>query len=400
MTKRDLLVGLGVGLSFGYVAVRAFEASHELRAPAPVKPKDAASYGRQRRLYAVAGMLRGFPISASFAFGGGAGFIAKLTRPPKHTWLHPAVFVATTMAVTTAVELPVDFFEDYALERRYGLTHQPLHGWLIDRAKETALGTFFAALIVTGFAALARRLPRLWPFVASLCGFGLFALVNLVVPVYVMPLFNRFEPLRGPLERRLRELAKPFGVEDARIMRMDMSRRTTKANAFVTGIGNTHRIVIGDTLLEHFPDDEIAFVVAHELGHYVSKDSWRIIGLGGTLTTVILFGSELLLPPGRRARVHEPETLIQFYFWMTLVSAALRPALLAFMRSREWSADRFALEATHAPAIGAQAFRRLRDQNLSEDEQPPWFDFLFASHPSLKKRIAALESAARLRHDR
>ncbi len=86
--------------------------------------------------------------------------------------------------------------------------------------------------------------------------------------------------MTGSLEERLRRLAARFGVGDAAILRMDMSRQTRKANAFVTGIGRTHRIVLGDTLIEAFPEDETEFVVAHELGHYVNKDTWRLIGLG------------------------------------------------------------------------------------------------------------------------
>ena len=103
----------------------------------------------------------------------------------------------------------------------------------------------------------------------------LFVLANLIVPVYILPLFNKFEPLTGPLEVRLRALATRFGVGDAEILRMDMSRQTKKANAFVAGIGSTHRIVLGDTLIDKFEPDEIEFVVAHELGHYVTRDTWR-----------------------------------------------------------------------------------------------------------------------------
>jgi STE24 endopeptidase len=225
-------------------------------------------------------------------------------------------------------------------------------------------------------------------------------LANLVVPLYILPLFNKYEPITGSLEQRLRALAARYGVGDAEILRMNMSKQTKKANAFVIGIGNTHRIVVGDTLIEHFPEEEIEFVVAHELGHYVSKDTWRMIAFGQIATTAILFGAFVLdRPPSSAlgAAQHDDTAdtrkLVRIQLWANLLSQALRPAMSTFARSREWAADRFALDTTHAPAVGASAFRRLRDQNLAEDEQPAWYEFIFATHPSLKSRIDALENA-------
>jgi STE24 endopeptidase len=179
-------------------------------------------------------------------------------------------------------------------------------------------------------------------------------------------------------------------VGNAQILRMDMSKQTKKANAFVTGIANTHRIVVGDTLIEHFPEEEIEFVVAHELGHYVSKDSWRLIVLSELLAIAVLFGSFAALGSRGRANTAAPSTLARIQWWSVLLTQLLRPAVSAYARSREWAADRFALDATRMPQTGAQAFRRLRDQNLSEDEQPAWFEFWFSTHPSLKRRIEAL----------
>ncbi len=117
-------------------------------------------------------------------------------------------------------------------------------------------------------------------------------LANVIVPIYILPLFNTFEPVDGSLEARLRRLATRFGVGDAAILRMDMSRQTRKANAFVTGIGRTHRIVLGDTLIASFPENETEFVVAHELGHYVNRDTWRIIAVGEVLADLSLLGGQ------------------------------------------------------------------------------------------------------------
>jgi STE24 endopeptidase len=173
---------------------------------------------------------------------------------------------------------------------------------------------------------------------------------------------------------------------------MDMSRQTRKANAFVTGLGRTHRIVLGDTLIQAFPEDEIEFVVAHELGHYVSKDTWRSIAFGEAVTTALFLIANAATPASERKELRDrPLLLIRLYAAMLASAQVLRPLLLAFSRSREWAADRFALAATQDAPAGARAFRRLRDQNLADEDPPSWYEFFFASHPSLRARIRALQ---------
>jgi STE24 endopeptidase len=175
---------------------------------------------------------------------------------------------------------------------------------------------------------------------------------------------------------------------------MDMSRQTRKANAFVVGIGRTHRIVLGDTLIEAFPENETEFVVAHELGHYVNKDTWRTIALGEVLATALfLIANARASAPDREELRDRPLRIVRIYAIMLVATQAFRPLFLAFSRSREWAADRFALAATGDPAAGASAFRRLREQNLADEDPPAWYELIFSSHPSLRARVAALETS-------
>lgn len=391
MSTRSFLAGLGAGLTLGYAAYRATQAAGELRTPAKPVPKNAAAYGRLRRKLAVCAIARSFAGTAAFAFGGGAEALDRVTKP-RSQWLRPATFGAAASILGTLIDLPIEFAEGYAIERRYGMTDQAVKDWLLEHLKEIAIGTALTSALATAFGALIAKMPRRWPLAAGAGAFPLFVLANVVVPIYIMPLFNKFEPLRGPLEDRLRALASRYDVGDAEILRVDMSRQTKKANAYVTGVFTTHRIVIGDTLLASFEEPEVEFVVAHELGHYVCGDSWRLIGVGEIVTVLVFLASNAAMTPEQRARYHEPVMLSRLYFWMTVFSLVLRPALLGFMRSREWAADEFAVATTRKPSIGAAAFERLREQNMVEDEQPAWYEFFFGSHPSLKNRIAALRS--------
>lgn len=391
MKAGNILLGIAAGFTAGYAAYRAYEAVTMPR-PQPVENADAGRYGRIRRTLMLAGIARSLAGTAAAAYGPLAGTMEASVRGLP-VWLRAPVFALEGSLLEGGVNALTEYVESYALEQRYGMSEQPLASWISDKCKEELLGAGVTVVLTTGFAWIVRRFPQAWAMLASAGTLPLLVAANVIVPVFVMPMFNKYTPLEGPLEERLRKLATRYGVGDAQILRMDMSKQTKKANAFVTGIGGTHRIVVGDTLLEHFSDDEIEFVVAHELGHYVSGDTWRMIAAGQVTSTIVLMGAFETI------RDHSPEnsaratTLAQIAFWSTLLTQMVRPMLAAFSRSREWAADHFALQATATPAVGASAFRRLRDQNLAEDEQPWWFEMLFATHPSLRRRIRELDRA-------
>lgn len=400
MRTRNILLGIAGGLTAGYTIARAAESMRVLQRGEKSRNPDAAAYGALRRTLSVGGIVRSLAGSAALAYGPlGARLERGVARVP--VWLRPAAFAAEVALFESFAELPVDFVESYAVEHRYGLSEQSAPSWFSDYLKQSAISGTIASLLAGALGGVLRKFPNSWPYISSAGVFPLLLLANVVVPLYILPLFNKYEPITGSLERRLRALATRYGVGDAEILRMNMSKQTKKANAFVIGIGNTHRIVVGDTLIEHFPEEEIEFVVAHELGHYVSKDTWRMIAFGQIAATAVLFGAFGILRQAQDDKVvgqddevaGDVRELVRVQLWANLLSQVLRPAMSAFARSREWAADRFALQATQAPAAGASAFRRLRDQNLAEDEQPAWFEFVFATHPSLKSRIEALENA-------
>lgn len=393
MSLRKALIGFATGLGAGYVIARTIEAAAEWRDPSPARSRDASAYGRARRSLEVAGTLRNTVGAIAFAFGPlGERIDAATSRLPP--WLRPAFFVTPLGLATSLFELPVSYVEEYSLERRFQLTDQTASSWLADYAKSAVLASGLMAFVASLAGIAVRHAPRAWMWLASIGVFPLFVAGNIIVPLYILPLFNAFAPVHGSLEERLRRLAARFGVGDAAILRMNMSKQTRKANAFVTGIGRTHRIVLGDTLIEAFPENETEFVVAHELGHYVNRDTWRLIGASEVVAIALFCIANAAIPPIQRRELrYRPLLLLRFYAVMLLAGQVLRPLMLAFSRSREWAADRFALDATHEPATGIAAFRRLREQNLADDDPPRWYELFFSSHPSLRARITALEAS-------
>ncbi|MGH7729464.1 MAG: M48 family metalloprotease, partial [Vulcanimicrobiaceae bacterium] len=272
---RRTMLGLAGGFALGYLWVRAREMRAELREPSPPLEPDPAAYGRLRRRLMLAGIVRSL---AQLAVA--AEVAAPLVEPgpglreprPKRVAL-----VAAALALASALELPSEFVESYALERRYGLSKQPVPDWFADRAKSSALSLAIGVPLIEVLASAIERRPRSWPLLATVAAFPLLVLTSVLMPTFIAPLFNRFAPLEGELAERIRALAARYGAGDATILRVDMSRQTEKANAYVTGLLGTKRIVVGDTLLARFNEDETMFVVAHELGHYVAYDVWRLV---------------------------------------------------------------------------------------------------------------------------
>jgi len=390
MRAHQVLLGVASGFALGYAAQRLSDVLRARRTPEIGPRSDAAAYGRLRRSLALCGVARSLAQTYAFAYGpSGEQLERAVERAP--SWLRAGLFAASAAGAGALVELPIAFVEEYTIERRYGLSDQAARAWCTDYAKMTLVSVAVIAPLASLADAVVQRARQRWPWIASLGITPLLVLANVVVPLYILPLFNRFEPLRGPLEERLRALAARFGVGDAQILRMDMSRQTKKANAFVIGVGRTHRIVLGDTLIDHFTANEIEFIVAHELGHYVTMDTWRMIGATQLLFSALAFGAQRITRDDDRSG---PLALARIYAVTSLGGILLRPLLLAFSRSREWAADRFALATTNDAANGAAAFRRLRDQNRAEEDVPRWFELFFSTHPNLGARIAALDAAA------
>ncbi|GAC1567872.1 MAG: hypothetical protein NVS2B3_08440 [Vulcanimicrobiaceae bacterium] len=388
---KTFVLAFAGGAVLGYALVRSREALVELRSPGPSAAPDPVAYGSARRALMLAGLARSIAALGFAAYVGGP----KLEAPPgeRESRTRRATLVGAAIVGSTLLDLPGDFVEGFALERRFGLSKQAPAAWFAERAKGLGLSVAITVPLVELLAVAIARAPRRWPLVATLGTLPLLILANVVAPTYIAPLFNRFEPIEGGIEGEIRTLAARYGAGDATILRVDMSRQTEKANAYVTGLFGTKRIVIGDTLFDHFTANETLFVVAHELGHYVARDVWRGVALAMLAAGTIFSGGRALAHrPGRE--LASTAGLLRLGFAFTLLGTLTGPILARFSRGRERAADRFAIAATGDAASGAAAFRRLRERNLAEDEQPKWMELLFASHPSLRSRIETLEAAA------
>ena len=308
-----------------------------------------------------------------------------------------ALVGAGLVLVLTVVELPLSAVR-HERAKDVGLATQDWLPWLGDVAKSTGIGAIFAA----GGAALAlvlvRRFPRGWwaPAAAGVTAVGVLTIY--LFPVVIDPLFNDFERLPdGKLRSDVVELADRAGVDVGQVYRVDASRRTTAANAYVGGLGHTKRVVLYDNLLEDFPPDEVRSVVAHELGHVKNDDVPRgLLWLALVAPTATFLVQQL----ARRLRDEGwerpgPEVVPVLALSFALVSFGAGVASNALSRQVEARADAFSLELTEDPDAHIGLERRLSVNNVGDPDPPELLHLLFGTHPSTIDRIGIGEAYAR-----
>jgi len=223
-----------------------------------------------------------------------------------------------------------------------------------------------------------------------------YALVSYIIgklfPVFIVPLFYKYGKLENrELEERILRLAERFGLPVRNVYSLNLSKTTKKANAAFMGLGRTKRVVLSDTLIEHFTHGEIEAVLAHELGHFKHRDIWRLLGFG-LVTSLAVFAAGFV---GMNAMVRffgmnaasDVSGLPLLFLVFYAVNLVLTPAMNAYSRSRERAADLFALKACENPDVFISCMEKLGAQNLADPAPPGWYERLFYDHPPIHKRI-------------
>jgi STE24 endopeptidase len=304
------------------------------------------------------------------------------------------LYVIALALAHEALTLPLSFYAGWLLERRYGLSTIPISTWVRDHAKALGVGLVFSLLGAAVLYVSARLLGSFWwAGVAAVFSLVAIAITNLA-PVLLLPIFYRFKPLdRPPLTERLLALARAQGIEALGVFEWGLGAKTTKANAALVGLGATRRIILADTLLADYSDDEIEVILAHEVGHHVHRDVWRAIAFESGLAFAGAFAADRLFQTiGPRLgipSVADPAGIPLLLLGAGAVSLALVPLANALSRRAERRADRFALTLTKRPEAFISAMRRLGAQNLAEEHPSRLVRALFYTHPPIPERVSA-----------
>ena len=361
----------------------------------PERQQQAKQYARiSRRLWLVSTAISTFYALAWLITGWTIDLRAWLTTISPNPWFLVMAYVAIFGGIFAILTFPLEYYSGFVLPHRFDQSNQTFKEWILDQLKGLAIGLPIGLLLLELLYLALRVTGDLWWLWAAGGMLVFSVLLSNLAPVLIMPIFNKFVPLgdeHADLAQRLLKLAEQANTRVRGVFKFDMSKRTKSANAALTGIGNTRRIVLGDTLIDEFTPDEIETVLAHELGHHVHNDLPLMIAFGTLSTTLGLYLASLALNwaigffgftgPADVAALPALGLILGVYGLITM------PLDNAFSRWRENMADDYALKTTGKTEAFASAFTRLANQNLGEVDPEKWVVFLFYSHPPLGERI-------------
>ncbi len=316
-----------------------------------------------------------------------------------HYWLQLFVYVFLLSVISKLLGVGLDFY-GFRVEHLFHLSNQKFRSWLFDELKGWLLGLAVATLLAEIVYGLMRFSPELWWIIAWAICLGLFVLFAQIAPVVLLPLFYKFVPLQNEdLKARLMRLGERAGTRIRGVYEWKLSEKSKKANAALTGLGNTRRIILADTLLQNYDNDEIEAVLAHELGHHVHRHIFKTILVEAAVTLAGFWAANQVLQYAVYQR-HMFQQMTNFanlpllVLVSTVLSILLMPALNAYSRFNERQADLYCWKSVPSILPYVSAMEKLNQQNLSESQPSRLVEILFHSHPAVAKRVAAAKAWA------
>lgn len=370
----------------------------ETTSPASADTPEARRYNKIHRWLSVSDFVVGLAFLIVLLITDWTGWLRDLAL--RHSFQSYAFAVFVYLFLLLLIGKLLGFGLDYygfRLEKQFQLSTQKLRSWLWDETKGFLVSLVLTGLVVELVYFLIRQWPQHWWILAWAIFMGLFVVMAQLAPVVLFPIFYKFEPLENEdLRRRLVVLSEHAGTRVRGVYRWKLSEKTKKANAALTGLGNTRRIILADTLLDNYAPEEIEAVLAHELGHHVHRHIFKSILVQAGITLLGFWAANWVLHYSVDHQMFEElsdfANLPLLAITATVISLLLMPALNAYSRFNERQADRYAFEsiATVDPFISSM--NKLASQNLAERTPSKWIEVLFHSHPAISKRVAAAEA--------
>ena len=358
---------------------------------------EARRYNRIRRWLGVTDFVVGFVFLVVLLAAGWSDSLRDLAYRLgfQNYSLSLFMYLVLLLGISKALGIGLDYY-GFRLERRFKLSNQRLGSWLWDEVKGFLLSLALGTVVVELLYLTIRQWPQNWWLLAWVLFMGLFVLLAQLAPVVLFPIFYKFEPLEDEeLRRRLVILSERAGTRVRGVYRWRLSEKSKKANAALTGLGSTRRIILADTLLDNYTPDEIEAVLAHELGHHVHRHILKSIFVQAAITFVGFWAANWTLHYAVDRHMFEELSDFANLPLLALVSVVLSfllmPALNAYSRFNERQADRYAFESITSVEPFVSSMNKLAEQNLAERTPSKWVEWFFHSHPSISRRLAAAE---------
>ncbi len=357
------------------------------------KDKKAKSYSKIKVKITVLGILIDFLFLMVLLFTGLSVIIRDFAESMSDSFFVIVIIYSIILGlINELISLPLRYYSGYFLEHRYELSNQKIKDWVVDYFKSLALTVAIGLPLILIFYFILRNFPDRWWIFTGVVFALFFVLLAKLAPVLLFPIFFKFKPLENEeLKQRLFGLCEKAKTKIEGVYEMDLSKKSKAANAALGGTGKTRRIILSDTLLNNFSDDEIEAVMSHELGHHIHKHMLKGLLLQTVFIFVGFFIASVVLQNAVNVfnfrAIYDVAALPLIILVITVLSVILLPEVNFLSRKMELQADKYALEVTSNPQAFLDALEKLADLNLADKSPNPIIECIFYSHPSINNRL-------------
>ncbi|MCP5004134.1 MAG: M48 family metalloprotease [Planctomycetes bacterium] len=303
-----------------------------------------------------------------------------------------AIYLFTFFLLLELFTMPLQFYSGFVLDHLFKLSNQSFLGWVKDESKKFFMSVMLLLFLGEVMYLLLRSFPGFWWVFTSIVWVFISIIIAKLAPVLIFPLFYKIVPIESEdIKKRLLDLAEGTGMDIEGVYRINLSKKTKKANAALAGLGSTRRVLLGDTLLDSYSLDEIASVFAHELGHHVYRHIWKQFAIGVVSTFMGFAVSHYIVTKALAFLGYQAIHDIAVFPLLCLVFAIFALILLPIQNacSRRWerACDKYAIKKTNNPRSFISLMDKLADQNLADRVPNRLIELIFYDHPPIAKRI-------------
>lgn len=356
------------------------------------KQRQAKRYEKEKRLLGLAGIVLSLSILLTFYYSGLSGWLANLTLGNSIIWTF-LLYMGSFQTISVIFGFPLSFYNSYVHEHRWNFSNHTIKSWLWEQLKSFFVGLIIMFLILGLLFWILALYPQNWWLIAGLAMALVSAVFATLVPVVILPIFNKYTPIQNKdLTDALERILSKASLRSGGFFKEDTSRQTKKENAFLAGLGKTRRVVLADNLMEQMSIPEIESIIAHEVGHFRYRHIWKNIAIG-TLQQLVIFYilngvMKSLFPQFLSSTVWNLTLFPFFAILMGVISGFLfGPISHFFSRCFERQADQYALKVIGDKKSFMTALAGLADRNLSNAYPEWWVKLLYYSHPPVGERL-------------
>lgn len=359
---------------------------------------EAKAYSQEKHRLAILNMIFSPAVLIVFIYLGIPVYLSHIARLFSiNQYLNLFVFYILFGAVYYVSLLPLQYYSGFVIEHKYSLSNQTLKAWLKRKLKEAFVSSIIALPFIYAVYVFMRYMPLHWWLLTAILSFVLSVLIAKFAPLLLVPLFYKYSPIKNKgLKERLLKLSLEAGFRAEGVYEIDFSKETKKANAALIGLGKQKRIVLCDTLLKAFTDDEIVSVMGHELGHHRLRHILKLTVTGGLSTLLVFFVTNFVFLYMHNKLgynlLYDFQSLVLIYAIISALNITLLPLHNAYSRKLEKDADLSALKITGNKDAFISTMKKLARQNLADEKPGKFYEIMLYSHPPISRRVAFAES--------